>query len=140
MLKVILDTNVLISSLIQRNYPYLMVNHCVIEKSINTCVSDKLIDEYFSVINRPKFAKYPDFLNRAEFVLTQIIDQSLKFTPSSSIDILKDKNDNFLLELASESHADYLITGNTNDFPMDEFLNTKIVNPKDFWELISEQK
>ena len=140
MLKVILDTNVLISSLIQRNYPYLIVNHCIIENSVNTCVSDKLIEEYFTVINRPKFSKYPDFLNRAEFVLTQIIDQSLKFTPSSRVDILKDKNDNFLLELASESQADYLITGNTSDFSIDEFLNTKIINPKDFWELISDQK
>ena len=140
MLKVILDTNVLISSLIQRNYPYLIVNHCIIENSVNTCVSDKLIEEYFTVINRPKFSKYSDFLNRAEFVLTQIIDQSLKFTPSSRVDILKDKNENFLLELASESQADYLITGNTSDFSIDEFLNTKIINPKDFWELISDQK
>lgn len=83
MLKVILDTNVLISSLIQRSYPYLIINHCVIENSVDLCISDDLIAEYLDVINRPKFSRYPDFLNKAEFVMAQIIDYAEKYNPKT---------------------------------------------------------
>ena len=41
---------------------------------------------------------------------------------------------NFILELAYESNADFIITGNTNDFTMSDFHGTKIINPKDFWD------
>ena len=40
-----------------------------------------------------------------------------------------------ILELAYESKADFIITGNTNDFTISEYLHTKIVTPREFWEL-----
>ena len=84
MLKVVIDTNVLISSLFQRSYPNLIINHCVLEDSIDLCVSDALIEEYIDVVNSPKFNKYPDFLNRAEFVISQIVDIAIKYTSRTS--------------------------------------------------------
>jgi predicted nucleic acid-binding protein len=35
--------------------------------------------------------------------------------------------------LASESNANFLITGNTNDFTMKKYRRTSIVSPKDYW-------
>ncbi|MCF8371824.1 MAG: hypothetical protein K9H64_09390 [Bacteroidales bacterium] len=58
----------------------------------------------------------------------------LYFIPTEKIEIILDVDDNKLLDLAIESKADYLITGNSNDFTMSEFKGTKIVNPKDYWE------
>jgi len=48
--------------------------------------------------------------------------------------IISDKDDNKLLELAEESKADFLITGNTNDFTIKTFRNTRIVTPKEYWD------
>jgi hypothetical protein len=98
------------------------------------CISDELFEEYLDVINRPKFSKYPDFLNKAEIVLSQIESKAMKFFPKERLGIINDKNDNKLLELALESTADFIITGNTNDFTMDHFTGTKIVSPKDYWD------
>jgi predicted nucleic acid-binding protein len=39
-----------------------------------------------------------------------------------------------ILELAEESNANFIITGNTNDFTMPEYKKTKIVTPKEYWE------
>jgi predicted nucleic acid-binding protein len=39
-----------------------------------------------------------------------------------------------ILELAEESKADFIITGNTNDFTMNKHKKTKIVTPKEYWE------
>jgi len=134
MQKVILDTNVLISSLIQRNHPYFIVYYYVLEEQIEICVSRELFEEYMNVLHRPKFTKYFDFLNSAENVLMQIEKKATWYNPSTKVDVIKDKDDNKILELAVESKAHYIITGNTNDFTMSEYKATKIVTPKEFWE------
>lgn len=106
----------------------------MLENQVDVCIFDELFEEYLEVLNRPKFIRYPDFLNKAEFVLTQIESNALKFFPKEKFEIINDKNDNRLFELASESNADYLITGNTNDFTMSNFKGTKIVSPKEYWD------
>ncbi len=54
------------------------------------------------------------------------------YLPNTKIDILEDKSDNKFLELAFVFNADYIITGNYNDFTIDKFRNTKIISAKDF--------
>jgi len=134
MQKIIIDTNVLVSALIQRSYPNFIVFYCVLENLVEVCTSDELVEEYLDVLNRPKFSKYPDFLNKAEFVLAQIESKAINFLPKERFEIISDKNDNRLLELASEANADFIITGNTNDFAMSYFKGTRIVSPKEYWD------
>lgn len=38
------------------------------------------------------------------------------------------------LELAEVSQADFIITGNTNDFTMQTYKTTLIVTPREYWE------
>lgn len=47
--------------------------------------------------------------------------------------IISDDPDNRLLELAIESNADFLITGNTNDFELNSIGKAKIVSPSIYW-------
>jgi hypothetical protein len=134
MQKVIIDTNVLVSALIQQSYPNFILTYCVFDNCVEVCISDALFEEYLEVLNRPKFSRYPDFLKKAEFVLSQIESIATKYLPTERFEIIDDKNDNRLLELASESKADFIITGNTNDFTMTKFKDTQVVSPKDYWE------
>jgi putative PIN family toxin of toxin-antitoxin system len=134
MQKLIIDTNVLVSALIQKSYPNFILFNCVLENRFEICISDDLLEEYLEVINRPKFSKYPDFLIKAEFVISQIEEIATKFSPRERFEIIADAADNRLLELSSESKADFIITGNTNDFTMSEFANTRIISPKEFWD------
>ena len=57
MLKVIVDTNVLVSSLIQHNYLFLVVDNILMASEIEICISNDVITEYFDVLNRVKFFK-----------------------------------------------------------------------------------
>jgi uncharacterized protein len=134
MQKLVIDTNVFVSALIQRNYPYLILNELFVTEKIKLCVSDDLLQEYYSVLNRKKFARYPDFHNKSEVLIADIEGKSLKFFPKRKLKIISDKDDNKLLELTTESKANFLITGNTNDFTMKKYKRTKIVTPKEYWE------
>lgn len=135
MLKVILDTNVLVSALIQRSYPHLIINELFINDRFKLCLSDALMAEYYEVLSRPKFSRFPDFLVRAEIILAEISSQATHYSPNISIDLISDQNDNRLLELAVESKADFIITGNTNDFTFSLFHQTQIISPRSFWEM-----
>lgn len=43
MQKIIIDSNVMVSALIQKNYPFLIIDELLIENKIQLCVSPKLI-------------------------------------------------------------------------------------------------
>jgi putative PIN family toxin of toxin-antitoxin system len=134
MLKVIVDTNVFVSALIQRNYPYYIVDKIFSKEDLQLCISKELLEEYFDVLNRKKFSKFADFYNNAQILLASIEDIGKSYKTTVKLNILTDKDDNKILELAEISKANYIITGNTTDFTITHYKRTKIVTPKQFWE------
>lgn len=132
MLKVILDTNVIIASLIGRSSPYEILFNIVFENKVALIVSDEILLEYYAVLNRDKFSRYPDFKLNAAVVLSRIEEIAVKHNPSVKVDVLNDKSDNKFLELALATNANYLVTGNTNDFTIDKIEKTVIVSPLEF--------
>ena len=91
--------------------------------------------EYYEVLARPKFERYPDFFIRAQALLADIEMHSIKYLPAIKLELISDKDDNKILELADECKADFIITGNTNDFTFSVYKQTKIVTPKEYWEM-----
>lgn len=134
MQKIVIDTNVIVSSLIQRSYPYKIMYEFFVDDRFLLCVSEDLMAEYYEVLSRQKFARFPDFFGKAENLLADIESKAQKFVPSTKLDLISDKDDNVILELADECKADFIITGNTNDFTFSAYKQTKIVSPKAYWE------
>jgi len=134
MLNVIIDTNVLVSAIIQKSYPYRIMSELFGKNKITLCVSDALIKEYKDVLSRPKFIRFPNFYAEAEIMLNIINAKAKKYRPKTKIQLIQDEPDNRLLELADVCNANFIITGNKNDFIFPSYKNTKIVSPKDFWE------
>jgi uncharacterized protein len=134
MQKIVIDTNIIVSSLIQRGYSNLIIKELFIEQKIQLCVSDELMTEYYEVLSRPKFSKFQDFFIRAEILLAEIESKSTRFIPTIKLQLISDLDDNMILELADECSADFVITGNTTDFTFPTYKQTKIVKPKEYWE------
>ena len=138
MLKVILDTNVLVSSLIQRSYPFLIIDYIFANRWIELCNSDDLLAEYTEVLTRAQFFKYPDFDIKANILLLNIKELGKKYFTNLKLTIIEDQADNRFLELAETCNANYLITGKTKHFPMKEYKGARIVSPREFWEIINK--
>ena len=133
MQKLIIDTNVIVSSLIQKSFPYKIVSELFIEDKVILCVSENLLAEYYEVLRRPKFAAYYDFVVKAEALLADIEAKAIMYYPQIEIDLLSDKDDNMILELADICSANYIITGNTTDFIISTYKHTQIVTPREYW-------
>lgn len=140
MQRIILDTNIVVSSLIQKNYPYYIVFDYVLNGQVLLCLSEALLREYRDVLSRPKFAQITNFKSNAEFVLNRFTKTALFYEPKIRLNIIKDKSDNKLLELADESNADFLITGNSLDFNFTHYKHTQILSPRNFWEILDFEK
>jgi uncharacterized protein len=134
MQRIVIDTNVMVSALIQRSYPYHIIYDIFVDEKFQLCVSDELLAEYYEVLSRKKFSKFQDFFMRAEALLADIESKSVKYFSTIKLDLISDKGDNMVLELADECLANFVITGNTTDFTFPTYKLTKIVTPREYWE------
>ncbi len=127
--KIILDTNLWISFLITQNYS--VIDNLILEGKIKLIFSHELIEEFVTVANRPKFKKF--FNNKDIEKLLRIFDSYGKlYKVSRRINICRDPKDNFLLDLAAESNAEYLVTGDTDLLVLKKIDNTRILSWNDF--------
>ena len=130
--KIIVDTNIWISFLISKQLKKL--DKLFYKDKIIFVFSDELVNEFLEVAVRPKFKKY---FNRTdvEKILDLIQNISIITKVKSKVDVCRDEKDNFLLALAKDAKADYLISGDNDLLVLKEFHKTKILNYSDFEKL-----
>ncbi|MEZ0485126.1 putative toxin-antitoxin system toxin component, PIN family [Fibrella aquatica] len=132
--KIVVDTNVLVSSLIAKSYPAFIIDEFVISRKVTLLLTDDIWNEYIDVLNRPKFARFANFKINADLVLLRFDEIAEKLLVTERLAVLADEADNRFLEAALAGSADYVITGNTTDFTMPVLGNTRIVTPATYWE------
>jgi putative PIN family toxin of toxin-antitoxin system len=127
--KIIIDTNLWISYLITRGNKQL--DKLLFSNKATLIFSQELLEEFIEVAKRPKFRIYfrPDDVTK----LIKLFNYYGELiTVNSDVKICRDLKDNFLLSLAKDSQADYLITGDSDLLEIKNFGKTKILTIKDF--------
>jgi len=132
--KLVIDTNIFISALLSKSYPYKVVNELILDRKVKIFTSFEILSEFQTVLNYLKFEKYPNLVSQGEDLYLAIQGLSTIVTPQVSLSILKDPSDDKFLELAFSVNADFLITGNTKHFPFGKFQNTEIISPATYWK------
>ena len=122
--KVILDTNLWISFLIKHDYSFL--DKYIEKGKVKLVFSEELIQEFLTVATRPKFQKF--FTNDDIQNIIQTFDYyGILIKVTSEVNICRDFKDNFLLNLAIDSNADYLVTGDEDLLEIKNIQETKIL-------------
>jgi putative PIN family toxin of toxin-antitoxin system len=87
----------------------------------------ELFAEIVEIANRPKLKK---FLTEIELnIIFNFIGKYALYIPIiSSVAVCRDAKDNFLLSLAKDSKADYLLTGDNDLLILKTFETTKIIS------------
>jgi len=129
--KVILDTNLWISFLISKRLG--QIDKLIKERKVTLIFSIESIEEFIEVADRPKFEKY--FSKKDIDELLDRFDQYGELNlVRSNVQICRDKKDNFLLNLAIDSKADYLVTGDDDLLILEKIKDTKIMTFRNFIE------
>jgi len=131
MIRVVLDTNVLVSAVIKTQGAEAAALDFVTQHPALLCVSEPILVQYMEVLKRPRLRLDQD---RVQQVVRFIRREGLHVAPSLRLTACPDEPDNRFLECADASAADYLVTGNKRHFP-EHWKSTRIVNARDFLRL-----
>jgi hypothetical protein len=122
--KVIIDTNLWISFIISNKLS--LLDSLLFSGKIRLIFSLELIKEIESTIAKPKLKKY--FLSEGlEEMLTMFEPFINLVEVKSVVTVCRDSKDNFLHELAKDSKADYILTGDKDLLDIAKFGKTKII-------------
>ena len=94
-------------------------------------VSEGLFNDLASAMRKPKLTEKISRITYEAFISQLRTDAEL-VDVHSVVDVCRDPKDNFLLALAKDGNADYLITGDKDLLIMERFGKTKIVSLSDF--------
>lgn len=133
MIRVVLDTNILISALLSPLGPPAQVFLMTIAGlDAQLCVSGDIYTEYEEVIRRPR-------LNRSdseiEATLRTIREKGFWVKPTEKVRACSDPDDDIFLECAQAAGAHYLVTGNAKDFPA-TWVGTQIMTARQFLDAV----
>lgn len=135
MIRVVFDTNVFVSALLQPLGPPAQLFVLAIAGiTIQLCATGEIYAEYEEVIRRSKFKRTQTEIENA---LETVRQKGLWVRPSNKVFVCADPDDNIFLECAEAAQADYIVTGNLRDFPSD-WAGTRIVTPRQMLDIISQ--
>ncbi len=134
-LRVVLDTNVLISATLKQN------------PSIPGSIFQALADQRFILLTSPSIvAEVEDVINREEIVrrssmttkerrtfIENILEISLATTEKVKVEAVKDDpDDDKFVACAVEGQADFIVSGDKHVLALKEYQGIKIVSPREF--------
>ena len=133
MLKVVLDTNIFVSSIFwKKGNPHKVVE-LALDKKIHVFTSMEILQELEKVLRR-------DFEEPEEMIQRQIsliLEYSTVIKPSVKINIVvADPEDNKIIECAISCDADYIVTGDRHLLDLIVYGRIKIVTARKFTEII----
>jgi putative PIN family toxin of toxin-antitoxin system len=134
-MRLVLDTNVLISAILAPNsIPASVLNWG--EENGVILYSHSTLTELLSVLRRPKLSKYIDSED-IEGLSIRIKRSWFCVSIVRQVKLCRDSKDDKFLELALNGEASHLITGDTDLLILHPFQNISVINPRSFWEEIS---
>lgn len=133
MLYAVIDTNDLVSALLSRfgDSSTVVVRNYILEGTIIPLYNEEILQEYLSVLHRPKFQIPAD---KVDGILDAIIKNGLMLGRTSSEEKFLDPKDIVFYEVALSKEGSFLVTGNTKHFPKTPI----VVTPAELLEIIKD--
>ena len=129
MIKVVLDTNILVSALWTKIGNASAIVSLIFLDKIVPCFDHHILEEYRAVLRRPRLS-FPQ--GQVDELITEITNRGLSVTVSPSVIVLPDEADRKFYDVAKFCKA-YLITGNAKHYPKE----TGIISPAHFLDIFN---
>jgi putative PIN family toxin of toxin-antitoxin system len=134
-MKVLIDTNVLVSAALKDKIPEEVILFVVSHADMQWVVSPNILAEYKAVLSRNKFDLPPEIRNKWFDVLdafTTVVEAGV------AIEFPRDRQDAKFLACALAANADFLITGDRDFAEAQKLVNTTIISVSLFKKLVCD--
>ena len=132
-MRVIIDTNVLVSRLLIAG----SVSAQAVDRALTqgeVVVSEATMEELADVLSRNKWERYVSLEDRQEFI-RRFLRVATMVPVLSEVTDCRDPKDNQYLALASDVEADYIVTGDKDLLALHPWRCTEIITPADFLKM-----
>ncbi|HEY3567748.1 MAG TPA: putative toxin-antitoxin system toxin component, PIN family [Thermoanaerobaculia bacterium] len=135
-MRIVLDTNVLVSGLLQPLGPSGQIVRLVASGDLVLYLDPRILGEYQEVLLREKFGFDPE---RIDVLLEEIRARGIQVSARPLAIRLPDPDDEPFLEVALTGGAGCLVTGNVKHFPVEARRGVEVLSPRSFIELYRAQ-
>jgi putative PIN family toxin of toxin-antitoxin system len=133
MLRVVLDTNVLVSAAISNGKSRELLRKGI-ENQFSIITSDLILNELETALRRPKFKTSKDEIDRIILALTlssEVIDVKSKFQA-----VKEDRKDYMIINTAFDGRVDIIVTGDRHLLELENFKGIKIITIESMLKLL----
>ncbi len=134
MIRVVFDTNILVSALLKPAGLEGRLFALALADLLRLCVSAEVLREYEAVLPRAKFKLSSASIQTA---IVEIRQHSDLVVSARQLTASTHEADNRFIECAEAARAEFLVTGNTRHFP-ERWKKTRIVTSRELLEIISQ--
>ncbi len=129
-MRVVLDTNIVISHTLAPRGPIAVIFRHWITKTFDLVVSDALLEEYKDTLRKPKIRAYHQ---QSDTTIAAFIRRFRKIaivvTPTETLTVVHDDpDDNKILECAVAGEADYIVTGDAHLLDIQAYRGIQILS------------
>ncbi|RRK32820.1 putative toxin-antitoxin system toxin component, PIN family [Schaedlerella arabinosiphila] len=129
-MRIVIDTNVLISGVFFGGFPRKILS-AVVGQKIFACATAEIIIEYEEIVQE-MISRKQGHINRS--ILSPLIKAMKIIEPVTHVKVCRDPDDNKFLECANDSHALYVVSGDKDLLIIGQYENVQIVTAKEFCE------
>ena len=131
-IKIIFDVNIWVSAFISPNMEK-QVQAIILQDEVDIILCSELLEELKQTLQRSKFKKY---LSAERMLLgIELVEQSSTFINLKSVvELCRDHKDDYLLALAKDAKADFLLTGDKDLLVLNPFEKTQIIKLAEYLE------
>ena len=134
-MRIVIDTNVVASGIVFGGKPERLLE-LAIKNDVEMCVSPQILAEYDEIIARLS-AKYPN--RTIPISLKDLTDNALLVTPSQTVTVCRDPDDNKFIECAMEGKCLYIVSGDNDLLDLRSYADVEIVTVAEFFEQYGNQ-
>ena len=128
-MKIVLDTNVLVSALLHPGSLPSRVVDLVLTRQVTLAFDLRIFGEYQEVLLRPEFAFPPQQVSDLMAFLWSVGER----VQAASLPLrLPDPDDVMFIEVAVSALADALVTGNGKHFPVSQRHGVRVLSPREW--------
>ena len=136
-LRVVLDSNVIISGFLFGGPPARLLEHAL-HDSVQACTSLPILDEVRDVLQRPKFGLTSD---QALTLIEELHDLCEIVTPRRRVKVVTaDPDDNAILECADAAGAKLVVSGDSHLLDLGQWNGIDILSPADAIQRVESQQ
>lgn len=129
-MKIVIDTNVLISGVFFGGFPK-KVLLAVVENEIKACASSDILSEYVETV-REMVRRRQGKINVG--ILEPLISRMEIIEPISDVKICRDEEDDKFINCAKDADAVYIVSGDKDLLVVEKFGDIEIITAKEFCE------